>query len=94
MPGQQLRHTAAPREAESGLPPALKQSGPVDRCVNPGQQLAEADPAVELAAAADPLAAACLLQGEPGNNYCDALCAEAVNRNKSYEKLTSFCKSE
>lgn len=32
--------------------------------------------------------------GEPGNNYCDALCAEAVVRNKSYEKLTSFCKTE
>lgn len=72
----------------------MQQSGPVDRCLHSAEQPAEADPAVGLAAAADPLAAAGWLQGEPGNNYCDALCTEAVNRNKSYEKLTSFCKSE
>lgn len=32
--------------------------------------------------------------GQPGNNYCKPLCEEAAKRNKSYEKLMSFCKSE
>jgi hypothetical protein len=53
-------------------------------------------PIQPLAAAQQPISDPLLLclQGEPGNNYCDALCAEAVVRNKSYEKLTSFCKTE
>lgn len=29
--------------------------------------------------------------GEPGNNYCKALCDEAPKRNKAYEKLVDFC---
>jgi len=32
--------------------------------------------------------------GEPGSNYCEPLCKEAISRNKNYEKMESFCKSE
>jgi len=32
--------------------------------------------------------------GEPGNNYCKALCEEAVKRNKDLAKLEKFCKEE
>jgi len=32
--------------------------------------------------------------GEPGNNYCKALCEEAVKRNKDLAKMEKFCKEE
>lgn len=34
------------------------------------------------------------MQGEPGNNYCRALCEEAVKRNKDLAKMEKFCKEE
>jgi len=32
--------------------------------------------------------------GEPGSNYCQALCKEAVKRNSNYAKLEDFCGKE
>jgi len=32
--------------------------------------------------------------GEPGSNYCEALCKEAVKRNSNYAKLEGFCVTE
>lgn len=32
--------------------------------------------------------------GEPGNNYCKALCEETIKRNSAYAKLESFCNQE
>jgi len=34
------------------------------------------------------------MQGEPGNNYCRALCEEAVKRNKDLAKMENFCKEQ